>query len=87
MPKPDQGVGEGQDVGGDRTPFGLVGVQGPGGARERDGQLPAQVVGVRDAGVHALPAGRGMGVRGVARQEDPSAPVGVGRAPLAPEGG
>ena len=44
-------------------------------------------MGVHDPGVHALAAGRAVDVHGVAGQHDRPAPVDVGGAPLAPEGG
>ncbi len=88
-PELDQSVRQGQDVCGYRAAFLAVGVQQSGWrvAGGHQGQLPGQVVGIHDPGVHALPAGRAVDVHSVAGQHDPAAPVGVGGAPLAPEGG
>ena len=61
---------------GDGAPFGLVGVQqAVWRAAECGGQFPGQVVGVLNAGGHALAAGRGVDVSGVAGQEDAAGPV------------
>jgi hypothetical protein len=66
-------------------PFRLVAVQqrcrGPG---EHGGQLPAQVVGVLDAGVHALAAGRVAHVGRVARQEHPAVAEPLGQPDIGP---
>src|SRR3712207_6873620 len=58
---------------------GVVAVQqsGRGQPPDGEGQLPAEVPGVLDAGVHPLPAGRRVQVRGVAGDEDPP-PAGAG---------
>ena len=66
-PELDQGVRQGQDVGGHRPAFGAVAVQQRfrRAARRHQGQLPGQVVGVHDPGVHALPARRAVDVHGV----------------------
>ena len=48
-------------------------------------ELPAEVVGVLHAGVHALPAGRRMHVRGVARQEHPPFTEALGHRRARPE--
>ncbi len=71
----------------DRPPLLLVGVQEPGIGRppHHRPQLPAQVVGVLDAGVQALPAGRGVDVRRVPREEDPAGPEGVRQRGPGPE--
>jgi hypothetical protein len=66
----DQGVGELEYLLGHRAPFGAVAVQQrvgspPGGDQ---GELPAQVMGVRDPGVQALPAGRAVDVHRVPGQ-------------------
>ncbi len=69
-----------QDVAGDGAALVLVGVeQGRVGAVEEGGELPAEVVGVLDAGVHALAASRGVDVRRVACQEDAPGAVVVGQ--------
>ena len=68
-----------QHAGGDRVPLGVVGVEQALRRRPLDhlGQLPAQVHRVLHADVEALPADRGVHVRGVAGQQH--APVAVGR--------
>ena len=60
--------------------LGVVGVQEAIRSVSLDhlGQLPSQVHGVLHADVEALPADRGMDVRGVAGQQDPSLAVGSG---------
>ena len=59
-----------QHAGGDRVPLGVVGIKQAVRRCPADdlGQLPSQVHGVLHAGVEALPAYRGMHVRGVARE-------------------
>lgn len=78
--------GQAQDTGGDRLPLGLVGVQQ---CRVRSGEdpseLPAEVVSVLHARVEALRAGRGVDVRGVTGEEDPSAAVALRQADVGPE--
>jgi hypothetical protein len=73
----------------DRTPFGVVGVQQRlvGLAAGNEGELPARVPGVLDAGVHALGAGRAVDVGGVAGQEHQAGPVAGGVAVLEAEVG
>ncbi len=80
-------VGQREHLPGDRASLRVVGVQqGPVRSRRRgEGQLPAQVDRVEDAGVHALAAGRGVGVRGVARQEERPAPEGLRQPVLQPD--
>ena len=55
----------------DRQPLLLVRIEQRGrrAMTQHMSELPAEIVGVLHAGVHALPAGRRMNVRGVAHQE------------------
>ena len=71
--------GVAQHAGGDRVALGVVGVEEAlrRGPVDHLGQLPAQVHRILHAGVEALPADRGVHVRGVAGQQH--APVAVGR--------
>ena len=55
------------------------------GRREHGGQGVGQGDRVLDAEVHALPAGRAVHVRGVAREQQPPGAVGVGDAVVDPE--
>ena len=66
--------GVAQHAGGDRVALGVVGVQQALRRRPVDhlGQLPSEVHRVLHTGVEALPTDRGMHVRGVAGQQDPS---------------
>src|SRR4029450_7769277 len=61
----------------DRAALRFVGGEqaGAGDALERRGDLPAEIDGIADAGVHAVAAGRDVLVRGVAGQEDAAALV------------
>ncbi|GAA0901805.1 hypothetical protein GCM10009574_089900 [Streptomyces asiaticus] len=64
-----------------RKPLGLVGVQeGLVAAVEHGGQLPADIDGVLDTGVHALAVGGGVDVCGVPGEEDPAHAVVVDHA-------
>ncbi len=65
----------------DRTAFALVGGEQAraGKAFQRRGQLPAEVDGVADAGVHAVAAGRDVLVRRIAGQEYAATPVALGQ--------
>ena len=87
MPFARAAHGAPDDLLADRPPLGVVAVQQPGRGvtRQRQRQLPRQVVGVLDAGVHALRAGRGVDVRGIARDEHPAAAVGVDDAVADPK--
>lgn len=69
-----------QNVGCDRDPFGLIGVQQAGGCPAADlgGQLPAQVERVLGAEVEALPAHRRVNVRRIPGQQHPAVPVALG---------
>ena len=71
-----------QDVGGDRAPFGLVGVQQPGGrpAGDAGGQFPAEVERVLDPEVESLSPGGRVDVRRVPGQQHPPGPVALGEA-------
>ncbi len=73
----------------DRAALGVVGIQqGRIGHTAADqGELPAQVPGILDTGVHALGAGRAVDVGGIAGQEDAAVPVAAGVAVLQPEVG
>ena len=65
----------------DRPALRFVGGEqaGTGEALERRGELPAEIDGVADAGVHAVAAGRDVLMRGVAGQEDAAALVALGQ--------
>src|SRR5215208_2473614 len=68
----------------DRMPLSLVSVEQPRGGPilRRQRQLPAEIEGVLDAGVHPLTADRAMYMRGVARKKDRTAAVAIGLTPL-----
>src|SRR6202012_2271707 len=68
-------VGGGDEALGEGDAFGLEGVEdGRGRAIAKNGgELPGDVHGVADAGVHALPADGRVDVRGVAEEEDAAA--------------
>src|SRR5215469_17637651 len=85
----DQGVSELEDVLCHREPFGAVAVEQRVWrlADDDQGELPAQVVRVHDAGVHALAAGRGVDMHRVAGQQYAAAPVGAGRPAMTAEVG
>ena len=69
-----------QHAGGDRVALGVVGIQEAFRRRPLDhlGQLPSQIHRILHTGVEALSTVRGMHVRGVAGQQDPSLAVGRG---------
>src|SRR4051812_1902761 len=73
-------MGEGDDVGGDRAPFRLVGVEAAlaGTVAEDVGEPGGQRDRVLYAGVHALAACGTVHVRGVSGEEYPALPVAVG---------
>ena len=77
-----------QHILGDRSSLGLVGVEQAvaGAAADDECELPGQVLGVADSGVHTLTTERAVDVRGVAGQQDASASVGIGKTTLDPEG-
>ena len=72
--------GAGDAAGRDGAPLGLVAVQqGRAGPAAQDpGELPAEVVGLGDGGVHAHPGARGHALGGVADQEGAALPVALG---------
>jgi len=69
-----------QHTGGDRVSLGMVGIQQAVRSCEVDDlrQLPAEIHGVLDTDVEALPTHRGVNVRRVAGQQDPPRAVGSG---------
>lgn len=85
----DDAAAAAEDGPADGVAFGLVGVEESGVrvAAQDGGELPAEVRGVLETGVHALPAGRGVDVGGVPGQEDPAHPVRGGLALVAVEAG
>ena len=70
--EPEEGAAGAQHLLAHRVALGLIAVQKAvgGAAAEHGGQLPAEVGGVLEAGVHALAAGRGVHMGGVAGEED-----------------
>ena len=75
-------AGAAQYVGGQWAALGLVGVDEPLGGQTADGQgeLEGQVLGVADAGQHALPAERGVRVGGVTGDQRVAVSIVVGEA-------
>ena len=73
------GARAGDHLGTDRPAFRLVAVKQRFrcGALQQQGELPGEIVGVLDSGVHALAAGRGMDVGRIAGNEHAAAAVGV----------
>ena len=71
----------------DRAALGLVAVEQARRRRrpDRERELPGEVVGVLDAGVHALGAGGRVDVRGIAGHEDPAGAVAVDEPVADPE--
>ena len=67
-----------------RMPLGLIGVEQTrrGLISRRQRQLPAEIEGILDPHVHPLTTDRTMDVRGVAREEDRTAAIAIGLAPL-----
>src|SRR5690606_29592929 len=82
----DAGVGRGgvEDPGGQGAAFGGVGVEqaGVGAAVDDEREFPGEVLGVADAGVHALSADGAVDVGGAAGQQDAAAAVVGGQAPV-----
>ena len=88
--EPDDRAAAAQHQSPDRVPLALVAVEQArvgGLAPDGGGELPAEVGGVLQAGVHALAARGGVHVRRVAREEDPADPVVRGLALVAVEAG
>ena len=67
------------DLFANRVAFRVIGVEEPvyGDPLQGQAKLPAQVVGVLDAGVHALSSRRRVDMGGISGQEDPAVAVAV----------
>ena len=82
-------MGQLEDAGSHRCPLGFVAVEQLGRrlSLPRQGQLPAQVVGVLQPGVHPLSGSRIVDMGGVPRQKDRALAVVGGHALVSPEAG
>jgi len=80
-------VGEAEHEAADWQALGLVGVEQRfvGHATVDQGELPAEVPGVLDAGIHALGAGRAVHVGGIAGKKDAAGAVADGLPVMEPE--